>query len=102
MIGVLRDDVRMTLLPDGHTWDGRDAVANEIRRRLGEPRDLKCVAVSANRQSAIAVYARQTREDSYRAWRVVLLDVVPGQLREIATFASPHLFERFGLPPTTV
>ena len=102
MIGVLRGDVRMTLLPEGNTWEGRDAVASEIRRRLGEPRDLKCVAVSANRQPAIAVYARQSGDDSYRAWAIVLLDVVAGQLREIATFASPDLFERFGLPPTTV
>ena len=34
----------------------------------------------------------------FRAWAVILLGVREGQLREIATFASPELFTRFELP----
>lgn len=32
IVDLLREDVRMTHLPDAVTWDGREEVARELRR----------------------------------------------------------------------
>jgi RNA polymerase sigma-70 factor (ECF subfamily) len=100
MVELLRDDVRMTLLPTGTTWDGRADVGCEIRARLGPEGDVRAIAVNANRQPAIAVYVRRPDDTGHRAWAIVLLGVRDGKVRDIATFACPDLFRRFDLPPT--
>jgi RNA polymerase sigma-70 factor, ECF subfamily len=101
MIDMLREDVRMTLFPDGITWSGLDAVARELRAKRGElDGDVRSVPIAANRQPALGVYFRWSTEPVYRAWAIVVLGMRDGKLREIATFASPELFARFGLPPT--
>jgi RNA polymerase sigma-70 factor (ECF subfamily) len=100
IVGLLREDVRMTLFPDGVTWDGRDEVGCELLARKIDFGDVRSIAIAANRQPAVAVYRRRSGDAEYRAWAVVLLGVADGQLREIATFASPELFARFDLPPT--
>ena len=101
MIDLLRDDVRMTLFPDAVTWDGRDEVARELRKKRSDfDGDVRSIPIAANRQPALAVYLRQRNDVEYRAWAIVLLGVRGGKLREIATFASPELFTRFQLPAT--
>jgi RNA polymerase sigma-70 factor, ECF subfamily len=100
IVELLRDDVQMTLLPDGLTWDGRSDVACEFLKRKDDFADVRMVAVAANRQPAVAVYRRRSDDAEYHAWAVVLLGVVDGKLREIASFASPELFARFDLPLT--
>jgi RNA polymerase sigma-70 factor (ECF subfamily) len=101
IVDLLREDVRMTLLPDAVTWDGREEVARELRRRRqGFDGEVRSVPISANRQPAVAVYIRQGADIAYRAWALVILGIRDGKLGEIATFASPDLFARFGLPAT--
>ena len=101
LVDLLREDVRMTLFPDAATWSGRDAVVRELRaKRRDFGGDIRSVPIAANRQPALAVYARQGTEVAYRAWAIVVLGFRDGKLREIATFASPDLFARFRLPPT--
>ena len=101
IVGLLREDVRMTLFPDAVTWDGREEVAAEFRRRRHDfDGEVRSVPIAANRQPALAVYVRQARDAVYRAWALVVLGMRGGKLQEIATFASPDLFARFGLPPT--
>jgi RNA polymerase sigma-70 factor (ECF subfamily) len=101
IVGLLREDVRMTLLPDAVTWDGRDDVARELRKKRSDfEGDVRSIPIAANRQPALAVYLRGRDEVEFRAWAVILLGVREGKLREIATFASPELFARFELPPT--
>ncbi len=100
IVDLLRDDVRMTLFPEGSTWDGRNEVACELFKRKDDVGDARIVAIAANRQPAVAVYRRRSDDTEYRAWAAVLLRVVDGKLHEIATFASPELFARFDLPPT--
>jgi RNA polymerase sigma-70 factor (ECF subfamily) len=101
IVDLLREDVRMTLLPDAVTWDGREEVARELRRkRQGFDGDIRSVPIAANRQPALAVYIRRKADAVYHAWALVVLGMREGKLREIATFASPDLFARFGLPAT--
>ena len=100
IVALLREDVRMTLLPDAVTWDGREEVARELRKKRSDfDGDVRSVPIAANRQPALAVYVRRATDAVYRAWAVVVLGVREGELREIATFASPELFARFKLPP---
>jgi RNA polymerase sigma-70 factor (ECF subfamily) len=101
IVDLLRADVRMTLLPDGLCWDGRDEVAPQFHARLRTPGAFRCVPIAANRQPAFAVYLRDDDADDavHRATAIVLLEVVDGRLRNIATFLSAELFARFGLPP---
>jgi len=101
IIDLLRDDVRMTLFPDAVTWDGREEVARELRKKRSDfDGEVRSIPIAANRQPALAVYIRRRDDVEYRAWALVLLGVRAGKLREIATFASPELFARFELPPT--
>jgi RNA polymerase sigma-70 factor (ECF subfamily) len=101
IVDLLREDVRMTLFPDAVTWDGREEVARELRRKRRDfDGEVRSVPIAANRQPALAVYVRYGADVAYRAWALVLLGMRGGKLREIATFASPDLFTRFGLPPT--
>ena len=101
IVDLLREDVRMTLLPDAVTWEGREEVARELRRkRQGFDGDIRSVPISANRQPAVAVYVRRSADVVYHAWALVVLGMRGGKLREIATFASADLFARFGLPAT--
>jgi RNA polymerase sigma-70 factor (ECF subfamily) len=101
IVDLLREDVRMTLLPDSVTWDGRDEVARELRRKRHDfDGDIRSVPTAANRQPALAVYVRHSTDVAYHAWALVVLGMRGGKLREIATFASPDLFTRFGLPAT--
>lgn len=100
IVDLLRDDVRMTLYPAAVTWDGREEVARELRRgRADFDGEVRSIPIAANRQPALAVYVRHASESDFRAWAVILLGVRAGELREIATFASPELFARFRLPP---
>ncbi len=100
IVALLRADVQMTLFPDGRCWNGRHEVAPAILARMNTPGAFRCVAISANRQPAVAVYVRRPDDDVYRALAIVVLHVVDDEVREIDTFASPELFARFGLPPT--
>jgi RNA polymerase sigma-70 factor (ECF subfamily) len=100
MVGLLREDVRMTLLPAGSTWKGCDDVARELLARRTDFGDAKVIPIAANRQPAVAVYRRHQGDTAYRAWGISVLGVVDGKVREIATFASPELFARFDLAPT--
>jgi RNA polymerase sigma-70 factor (ECF subfamily) len=100
MVDLLREDVRMTLLPVGSTWKGCEEVARELLERKKDFGDAKVIPIAANRQPAVAVYRRSQGDTAYRAWGISLLGVVDGKVREIATFASPELFDRFDLPPT--
>jgi RNA polymerase sigma-70 factor (ECF subfamily) len=100
MVDLLREDIRMTLLPDGSIWKGCEEVARELLERKKHFGDVKVIPVAANRQPAVAVYQRQQGDTAYRAWGISLLGVVDGKVREIATFASPELFARFDLPTT--
>jgi RNA polymerase sigma-70 factor (ECF subfamily) len=101
IIDLLREDVRMTLLPQCETWEGREDVAREFRRRYASiDADIRTVPTAANRQPAVAVYTRAKGDTEFRAWGIVVLGASEGKLYEIATFTQPEVFARFELPLT--
>ena len=99
IVDLLRSDVQMTLFPECVTWEGRDAVAAQHYKLMTQSDgQVRSVAIAANRQPAVAIYVRRPNDTMFRAWALVVLAVLGGKFREIATFASPEMFERFNLP----
>lgn len=99
IVELLRSDVRMTLFPDCVTCEGRDAVAAQHYKLLTQSDgQVRSIAIAANRQPAVAIYVRRSGDTAFRAWVLVILAVLEGKFREITTFASPEMFERFNLP----
>jgi RNA polymerase sigma-70 factor (ECF subfamily) len=99
IVALFRDDIRMTLLPACQTCDGAAAVEAEFLRRRADARSARLVPMAANRQPALAVYLQHHDATAYRAWAISVLGVRGGRIVEIATFETPQLFAKFGLPP---
>ena len=58
IVDLLREDVRMTLFPEGTVWDGRRDVECEFfRMKSAFDGDVRSMPTAANRQPALAVYS---------------------------------------------
>jgi len=100
VIAVLREDARLTILPAGLCWDGRDEITPDYEEGMGLLGDWRCVPVRANRHPAVAHYLRRWGESQYRAFSLVVLGIQDAAITEITTFAEPGLFAAFGLADT--
>lgn len=98
VIGMLRDDARLTISPMGMSWEGRDKIAPGYRKGMGALGDFRSVAVSANRDLGVAHYLRRWGETEFKAFSLVILVFRDGEILDFATFAEPDLFAAFGLP----
>jgi RNA polymerase sigma-70 factor (ECF subfamily) len=81
-------------------YDGRDALAPLLERALGPDRegDWRLLPTAANRMPAAASYLRRPGDSAYRAFKLDVLRVDGGLIREITTFGAT-LFPAFGLAP---
>jgi RNA polymerase sigma-70 factor (ECF subfamily) len=95
---LLREDVTLEM-PPWLTWFvGRQAVARfAASHLLIEPGGLRPVPVTANGQSAFAVYRRES-DGTYQAHAVLVLTVAGTGIARIVSFRNPGLFRSFGLP----
>ncbi len=105
---LLREDVRcgqqpgaggnMTAEPVWYT--GRDTLLEAWAPALhGDGAvESRLVATRANRQPAMAMYARMPGETAYRAFGLTVLRIVDGLVAEVSVF-HPDLFPAFGLAP---
>ncbi len=98
LIGLLHNDIVMTMPPWQTTFVGRDAV--EVFMRMVWPRHdgFRAVALTANGQPAVAIYTKQG-DGPYRAHS---LHVLAGQglVSELILYAPPlgaALFAGFGM-----
>lgn len=98
VIAMLRDDARLTISPMGMVWDGKDEITPDFMAGMSALGEFRCVATSANRQPAVANYLRAWDDHEYRAFSLVVLGIEDGALVDMTTFATPALFEAFGLP----
>ena len=97
VVGMLGDDVRLTLPPLRAWFDGRDDVAQVVEHRvLTTPWRLKTVV--ANQRPALACY--QLVDGTYRLTAVGVLHLQGDRVRWIALFLDPPVLARFELPPT--
>ncbi|MFL6142842.1 MAG: RNA polymerase subunit sigma-70 [Labedaea sp.] len=100
VIALLREDSRLSIIPDVGTLDGRETVAAGLREGMNSLGAWRLLPTRANRQPAAACYLRRWDDRTYRAFGIVLLGVEDGAVAEIAAFERPDLFPAFGLAAT--
>jgi len=99
---LLSEDVRFSMPPQPGVWEGRDTVVQAwVDGGFGSEAfgSLRCVVTRANRQPAVACYARRPGEDGYFPLAIDVLRVADGAVAEIITFGG-SVFGWFGLPAT--
>ncbi|MFF5124193.1 sigma-70 family RNA polymerase sigma factor [Dactylosporangium aurantiacum] len=98
LIGLLREDVRLTIEPGVGEWTGRPAVAEALRRDMNTPGRWRMLPTAANRQPAAAAYVRADGDPAFRPFALIVLRPVAGLLTAMDAFEAPGLFPVFGLP----
>jgi RNA polymerase sigma-70 factor (TIGR02960 family) len=97
---MLRDDARFSMPPEPGLFVGREAIFDcwtEGGFGTEEFGDIRCLVTEANRQPAVAYYARKPGEDAYRPFALDVLRIENDQITEIIAFP---ISAAFGLPPT--
>jgi RNA polymerase sigma-70 factor (ECF subfamily) len=97
---MLRDDARFSMPPEPGLFVGREAIFEcwtEGGFGTEEFGDIRCLVTQANRQPAVANYARKPGDDAYRLFAIDVLRIEDGQITEILAFPPSAMF---GLPPT--
>ena len=98
LIALLREDVRLAILPQGGDWNGRPEVAAALRSGMTSLGTWRVLPTAANRQPAAAGYLCRPGETIYRPFVISVLDIDGGRLAHITAFEAAHLITAFGLP----
>ncbi|MEP6566211.1 MAG: nuclear transport factor 2 family protein, partial [Mesorhizobium sp.] len=102
LIELLREDATYRMPPWQEWYQGRKAIRGFFETVWANFAGYRTVAIGANAQPAVGVYAR-THQDP--AWRAHSLHVIEPANRRIASLTiyvpplGPSLFAAFGLPP---
>jgi RNA polymerase sigma-70 factor (TIGR02960 family) len=92
-------DIRITMPPYPYLFEGHDRLGELLERAFGPDRDgdwrLRPTAV--NRMPAAGSYLRRPGDTVFRPFKLDVLRVEDGLIREITTF-GPALFGELGLP----
>jgi RNA polymerase sigma-70 factor (ECF subfamily) len=104
LAGLLRDDVTLTMPPQGIRIVGRDAVAAFFATVPADGRlDLiRLLVTGANGQPALAAYLPDASTGDCRGYGIMVLTIVGDQIASITGFPDPELFPLFGLPASPV
>jgi RNA polymerase sigma-70 factor (ECF subfamily) len=96
-VAVMHEQIRVTMPPYPFLYDGIAAMTGlcerAMRSGMGE---WRLVATRANRMPTAASYLREPGSDVFRAFKLDVLRMQDGKIREATTF-GPELFEAFGL-----
>jgi RNA polymerase sigma-70 factor (ECF subfamily) len=95
---IASQDLRITMPPYPHLFEGLDSIAPLLERAIGEG-EWRLVPTTANRMPTAASYLRRPGDTEFRAFKFDVLRVEGGLIVEITTF-GPELFPAFGLPVT--
>ena len=100
-VAIASEDIRVTMPPYPTVFEGLASVAALIERAFGPERDgdWRLLPTRANRMPAAASYLRRPGDSEFRAFKMDVIRVEAGAIREITTF-GPGLFPAFGLPET--
>jgi RNA polymerase sigma-70 factor, ECF subfamily len=99
LVGLLTDDVVMTMPPERMRVAGARAIGDffasvPLEGRLDE---IRLLPTAANRQPALAAYARGG-DDRHRPYGLMVMAVDHDKIAGIVGFPDPWLFEQFALP----
>jgi RNA polymerase sigma-70 factor (TIGR02960 family) len=93
------EDIRVTMPPHPWVFEGLAAIRPLLEQGLTEPGEWRLVPTAANRMPAAASYLRAPGDTTFRAFKLDVLRIEAGRIREITTFDAT-LFDAFGLPAT--
>ncbi len=96
-VALLREDVVLTMPPWPQWYVGRAAV-REVFAWVWKQQRFRIVLTAANRQPALAMYARGGGEPNWEAHAIQVLSFRGDAVGALTTFRDPRLFARFGLP----
>jgi RNA polymerase sigma-70 factor (TIGR02960 family) len=97
-ISISAQDLRITMPPYPHTFEGLDTIRPLLEKALSEG-DWRLLPTMVNRMPTAASYLRAPGDTIHRAFKFDVLRVVDGRIAEITTL-GPELFEQAGLPLT--
>ena len=97
-ISISAQDLRITMPPYPHSFEGLDTIGPLVERALSEG-DWRLLPTVVNRMPTSASYLRAPGDTIHRAFKFDVLRIVDGRIAEITTF-GPALFEAAGLPLT--
>jgi RNA polymerase sigma-70 factor (ECF subfamily) len=99
-IAIAAQDIRISMPPDGLTFDGLAAMLPLLERAFGPSRDgdWRLLPTRANRMPAAASYLLRPGDTRFRAFKFDVLRVEGDAVAEITTFGY-SVFPLFGLPP---
>jgi RNA polymerase sigma-70 factor (TIGR02960 family) len=99
-VAIAAQDIRVTMPPYPFCYDGLDAIGPLLERALGPDRDgdWRLVPTRANRMPAAASYLRRPGDSRFRPFKLDVLRIEGGVIKEITTFGA-DLFPAFGVPP---
>jgi RNA polymerase sigma-70 factor (ECF subfamily) len=99
IVALLAEDANFVMPPFPNWFQGRDAVVAFIASVIDTP-GYRWIETRANGQPALAWYVWDEDEERFTPGAIEVYSFAGERLVEIAAFASPELFERFGLPAT--
>ncbi|CAL9524008.1 ECF RNA polymerase sigma factor SigG [Actinosynnema sp. ALI-1.44] len=102
LAAVLREDAVWSMPPQPELYRGRDALIELWTPVMVGPEafgEWRAIPVWANRQPAVAGYAKRPGRDVYEPVALDVLRVEDGVITEVTTFPSA-VFAWFGLPAT--
>lgn len=95
-LALIADDVPVTMPPAPYLFEGRDAIFGLVERS-GSAGEWRLLLTRANRQPAAACYFGGPGEATFQAFKIDVLRMGDGVIREITTFGAKH-FPAFDLP----
>src|SRR3954468_18343953 len=99
-LGMIADDIRVTMPPNPWLFEGRDVIAGLMATALdGNMGEWRLLPTRANRQPAAASYLRAPGDTGFRAYNLDVLRIRDGRIAEITTFGT-IVFDAFGLART--
>jgi RNA polymerase sigma-70 factor (ECF subfamily) len=96
-VAVMHEQIRVTMPPYPFVYDGIEALLPLYERAMSSGMgEWKLIPTRANRMPTAASYLREPGSDVFRAFKLDVLRIEDGKIREATTF-GPELFEAFGL-----
>jgi len=99
LVALLTEDALMTMPPERMQVAGARAIGDFFGSvpHSGRLDEIRLVPTSANRQPALAAYARDD-DGTHRPYGLMVLRIEGGLIAGIVGFPDPWLFEQCGLP----
>ena len=103
-IELLREDATYSMPPWREWYQGRQAIRGFFDTVWAKFAGFRTVAIGANAQPAVAVYARTHGDPAWRAHSLHVIEPADGAIASLTIYLAPlgpKLFPAFGLPPSS-